>query len=106
MDYLDAVENEVVEELMPLLPQEERRDIIRLASYPEGTAGAIMTTDVAMLPETFTVGEALQELSRGAEELETIYYLYVVDDEKHLRGVVSARSCCPAWASRILRSPN
>jgi len=91
VDVLEDVDEEIVDELMRLLPQEERRDIIRLAAYRDGTAGAIMTSDVAMLPETSTVGGALEELGRQSEELETIYYLYVVDDEDHLRGVVSAR---------------
>ncbi len=91
VDVLEEVDEQIVSELMPLLPQDERRDIIRLAAHKEGTAGAIMTTEVAKLPATCTVGDALQELGRQAEELETIYYLYVVDDEDHLRGVVSAR---------------
>lgn len=91
VDVLDDADDEVVKELMQLLPQEERRDIIRLAAYREGTAGAIMTSEAALLPESFTVGDALQELGRQSEKLETIYYLYVVDDEEHLRGVVSAR---------------
>ena len=91
VDILENVPDAVVGELMPLLPQEERRDILRLAAYPEGTAGAIMTSGVAMLPESLTVGAALQELGRQSEGLETIYYLYVVDAENHLRGVVSVR---------------
>ncbi len=91
VDILEDVEQAVVDELMPLLPHEDRRDIIRLQGYPDDTAGAIMTTQVAMLPETLTVGDALKELARQSEDLETIYYLYVVDHELHLRGVVSAR---------------
>ncbi len=91
VDVLEDVDAPVVDELMKLLPQEERRDIIRLQAYPEDTAGAIMTTQVAMLPETLSVGDALKELGRQSENLETIYYLYVVDGENHLRGVVSAR---------------
>ena len=91
VDILEDVEELVVEELMPLLPREDRRDIIRLQAYPEDTAGAIMTTQVAMLPETLSVGDALKELARQSEDLETIYYLYVVDETHHLRGVVSAR---------------
>ena len=59
--------------------------------FPEGTAGAKMTTDFAKLRGGLTVGEALAELQHQAEGLETIYYLYIVDDEDHLRGVVSTR---------------
>jgi magnesium transporter len=91
VDMLDDVSEEVVDELMPLLPTEERRDILRLQQYEEDTAGAIMTTEMAKLPESLTVRQAFEELSHQAAELETIYYIYVVDERDHLRGVVSAR---------------
>ncbi|MFH1266773.1 MAG: magnesium transporter [Planctomycetota bacterium] len=96
VDLLNQVDSQVVAELMPLIPVEERRDIHRLGSYPEGTAGAEMTTEFARLREDLTVGQALEEVSRQAEELETIYYLYVVDEEDHLRGLVSARELLSA----------
>lgn len=96
VDLLQDTDEAVVREIMPLLPAEERRDILRLQAYPEGTAGAVMTTDFAKLGENLTVRAALAELSRQAEELETLYYLYVVDDTDHLRGVVSARQLVSA----------
>ncbi len=91
VDLLNQVDPAVVEATLPLVPTEERRDILRLRAYPEGTAGAVMTTEVARLSESATAGEALQELGRQAQDLETIYYVYIVDDENHLRGLVSAR---------------
>jgi magnesium transporter len=91
VDLLNSVDPEVAAELMALLQPEERRDTQRLQSYPEGTAGALMTTEVARLPESLTVRAALEQLSRIAEGLETIYYIYIVDDENHLRGAISAR---------------
>ena len=91
VDLLNDVRPEIVEELLPLLPSGDRRDILHLRSYPEGTAGAVMTTEVAMLAEELTVRDALEELQRISEDLETIYYLYIVDDNGHLRGLVSAR---------------
>lgn len=91
VDLLNEVDTEVVEQVLPLIPLEERRDILRLQAYPEGTAGSIMTTEVARLPETLTVREALDQISHMAEDLETVYYIYIVDDENHLRGLVSAR---------------
>lgn len=96
VDLLNEVDRQVVAELMPLIPVEERRDIQRLRSFPEGTAGAEMTTEFARLSEHDTVGQALEEVSRQAEELETIYYLYVVDEEDQLRGLVSARELLSA----------
>ncbi len=91
VDLLQELPGHRVDEILPLLPIEDRRDIQRLQSYPEGTAGALMTTEVAMLTENLTAHEALEELGRQASELETIYYLYVVDENKLLRGIVSTR---------------
>ena len=96
VDLLNEVDPVVVAKLMPLIPVEERRDILRLRAYPEGTAGAVMTTEFARLSENLSAGAALQEISRQAEELETIYYLYVVDEEDHLRGLVSFRQLVSA----------
>lgn len=96
VDLLQEVDPEVVKELLPLVPAEERRDILRLRAYPEGTAGAVMTTELARLSESLTVREALEEIGRQARELETIYYIYIVDDENHLRGLVSARQLVAA----------
>jgi magnesium transporter len=91
VDLLNAVDEETSEQVTALVPLDKRRDIFRLQAYPEGTAGAVMTTEVARLPESLTVRQALDELSRFAENLETIYYIYIVDGENHLRGAVSAR---------------
>jgi magnesium transporter len=91
VDLLNAVDEGTATSVMSLVPIEERRDIQRLQSYPEGTAGAMMTTDVARLPESLTVKGALEALSHIAASLETIYYIYIVDDENHLRGAISAR---------------
>jgi magnesium transporter len=91
VDLLKEVEPETVEALLPLVPPEERRDITRLSQYPEGTAGSLMTTSVARLHESLTVGEAIEEIAKQTKNHETIYYIYIVDDQSHLRGLVTAR---------------
>lgn len=91
VDLIQELDEHRVTELLALLPVADRRDIRRLQSFAEGTAGALMTTEVAKLTEGLTVREALDELSLQAERLETIYYLYVVDDDDRLRGIVSGR---------------
>ena len=91
VDLLKLVDPDAVARLLPLLPTEERRDITRLSQYPEGTAGSLMTTSVARLPESVTVGEALNELAQQTKNHETIYYIYIVDAENHLRGLITAR---------------
>jgi len=91
VDILEEMDQSIVDELLSLLSHEERRNVIRLREYPDSSAGSVMTTDVAKLEEHLTVSQALAELGHQAEELETIYYLYVVDENDHLRGVVSAK---------------
>ncbi len=91
VDLIKQLEPETVDSLLPLIPTEERRDITRLSQYPEGTAGALMTTNVARLPESLTVWQALEEIAHQARDHETIYYVYIVDAENHLRGLISAR---------------
>src|SRR3954471_11654214 len=76
VDLLHDVKADVVEELLPLLPAHERREILRLREYPEDSAGGMMTTEVAMIDEELTVRQAIDALTRAAEKLETIYYIY------------------------------
>jgi len=96
VDILKAVSPEAVEALLPHVPALDRRDILRLRSYAEGTAGSIMTTNFAKLGEGFSVRQAVEEIGRQSEELETIYYVYIVDTHDHLRGLVSARQLLSA----------
>jgi magnesium transporter len=91
VDLLQDLESDRLRQLLAGMPVHERRDFHRLSQYPEGTAGAVMTTEVAKLSESLTIREALNELGRQSDNYETIYYLYVVDDEDRLRGLVSAR---------------
>jgi magnesium transporter len=105
VDLLNEVEPALAEELVENLPKQERRETLRLQSYAEGTAGAVMTTEVAKLAETLTVSEALEQLRQRASEVETIYYLYIVDDANHLRGVLSTRNLISSLATpnKLLR---
>lgn len=91
VDLLNDVEETIVDQLMPLLPQEDRRETLRLRGFAEGTAGSVMTTEVVCLPEHLTVAEALTEISKAAQEVETVYYTYVVDENDRLLGLLSAR---------------
>ncbi|MCC5961670.1 MAG: magnesium transporter [Rhodobacteraceae bacterium] len=77
--------------LLPALAQAEREDIRRLAAYPEGTAGAAMTSDYATLAPDMTVAEAIAHLRAEAPDAETIYTAYVIDADRKLLGVISLR---------------
>ena len=73
---------------LPALTQVEREDIRRLASYPHNTAGAIMTSDHAVLTGKLSASEALQKLRQEALDQETIYRTYVIDADRRLLGSV------------------
>ncbi|MEL7498181.1 MAG: magnesium transporter [Planctomycetota bacterium] len=91
VDLLQDIDEKRRERLLQSVPIEERRDIQRLSQYPEATAGAVMTTEIAKLGEGLSIRSALEDLGRQIEDYETIYYLYIVDEEDRLRGIVSAR---------------
>ena len=90
-DLFNRLTDEQRDTLLPALAQAEREDLLRLTSYEEGTAGAIMTSDYAILPPDLTVREAIEVLRREAPDKETIYSAYVVDKARKLIGVVSLR---------------
>jgi magnesium transporter len=90
-DLFNRLSDEQRETLLPALAQAEREDLLRLTSHEEGTAGAIMTSDYAILAAELTVAQALDSLRREAPDKETIYSAYVVDAARKLIGVVSLR---------------
>lgn len=98
-DLFNRLPHEQQERLLPALAQAEREDIRKLASYPEGTAGAVMTSDYATLPPGITAREALEVLRLAAPDKETIYNAYVVDEARRLTGVVSLRDLILAEAT-------
>lgn len=100
VDLVKRMDDERQAETMPLVARADREDILRLAKYPEGTAGSIMTTDYAALPAEVTVQEALSRLRREAPNRETIYYVYVIDAHRRLLGFVSLKDLILAQPSR------
>jgi magnesium transporter len=103
VDLLKRLDDSVVESLLPLVAHADRRDIRRLLTYPEGSAGSVMTTDYASLSADISVGEAIARLRQQAPASETIYYVYVLDDQRHLLGFVSLRDLVLAKPSALVR---
>jgi magnesium transporter len=89
-----------LEQIMPLLAHAEREDIRMLAAYREGTTGAVMTSDYATLPAEITAAQALDRLRHEAPDRETIYYCYIVDNERRLIGFVSLKDLILAPAGK------
>ena len=78
-------------ELFAVMPEETVQEIRGLLRYPSDTAGGLMSTDFAALPMSMTAGEAIESIRKLHEDLEDLTYVYVVDDEERLRGVISFR---------------
>jgi magnesium transporter len=91
VDFIKKLPESETEILMPAIAQAEREDIRKLASYPEGTAGAVMTSDYAHISPEHTVAQAIEQLRREAPDAETIYYAYALDDRRRIAGIVSLK---------------
>lgn len=90
-DILADLPQTEVERLLNLMPADEAQPIRELLRYNAETAGGIMTPEVLTLSQEATVEEALVYLRQNSSHLEMVYYLYIVDEERHLVGVVSLR---------------
>jgi magnesium transporter len=91
VDLIKHIPDERRERILPGLAQAEREDIRRLAAHAEGTAGAVMTSEYALLQPDLTVAAAIDRLRAEAPDKETIYYAYVVDKNRTLIGFVSLK---------------
>ena len=91
VDILGHVPEPMHQRLLDEMTAQEVSEVRRLEQYPPDTAGGIMTTEVTALPEDLTVEQAISELRRLNEQLEQMFYVYVVDKRGHLVGVLSMR---------------
>jgi magnesium transporter len=99
VDLLKNIPEDRRQAIMPALAKAEREDIRRLSAHKEGTAGSVMTSDYATISPLFTVSQAIDRLRLEAPDKETIYYAYVVDENRKLTGFVSLKDL-------ILARPN
>src|SRR5919197_171145 len=92
------------ESLLALLDDSTRREVKGLLDYAEDEAGGLMNTRYSRLRGDMTVDEAIAYLRRDARARErTVYYVYVVDSEEHLLGVVSFRDLIVAPGDKLVR---
>ena len=90
-DFVRKLPQKTVDEILPLMAQAERNDVKRLLSFEPGTAGASMTTEYASVPINLSAGDALARVRLEAPDKETIYSIYVIDDQRHIFGVVGLK---------------
>ncbi|NLW86094.1 MAG: magnesium transporter [Planctomycetes bacterium] len=102
-DLVQRLDEKVREEILPLVARAEREDIRRLVSYEEGTAGSVMNTDYAVLTPDLTVAQATEKVRIQAPSKATIYYIYVVDNQHRLLGLVSLKKLILARPHQTVR---
>ncbi len=103
VDVLELVPAAKHDEIVAEMDAEESDEVRRLEQYPPDSAGGIMTTEVTALYEYLSVEDAIAQLRRLSEQLEQMFYVYVIDRRGHLVGVLSMRDLILAKPSRLLR---
>ncbi|MCL4685989.1 magnesium transporter [Myxococcota bacterium] len=103
-DVVQETEQEERSALLGLLDAEARREVTALLAYAEDAAGGLMSPRYARLRPEMRVDEAISYLRRQARtNLETIYYIYVLDGEQRLIGVISFRELFAALPEKTVR---
>ena len=88
VDIIREMDEEKQEEILAHIEDiEQAGDIVDLLKYDEDAAGGLMGTEMVIVKENWSMPECLREMRQQAEEMDEIYYVYVVDDEERLRGV-------------------
>lgn len=87
----DLDEEQKKEVLKEIEDSEQAGAIVDLLEYEEDSAGGIMAKELVSVNDNWTVATCLKEISRQAEEVDEIYYIYVTDDQQRLKGVLSLK---------------
>jgi Mg/Co/Ni transporter MgtE len=90
-DLLADLPKHQAEGILSEMEQDIADDVKELLALPEETAGGLMTTAFLSYSPTLTVGEALDAIRREAEDMDFAYYVYVLDENEHLLGMMSLR---------------
>ena len=88
VDLMRDLDEDKQEEILSHIEDiEQAGDIVDLLKYDENTAGGLMGTEMVVVNENWSMPECLKEMRQQAEELDEIYYVYVIDDDERLRGI-------------------
>jgi magnesium transporter len=105
-DTIQALEEEnpaQAQELLAQLDPQTRQEVRELSEYQEDQAGGLMTPEYIALRDSMSVDEVFRFLRSVAPDAEQVYYLYVIDRNEHLQGVVSLRQLVVANPSTRVR---
>lgn len=92
VDFLEEAPANLVSKVLRNTDRETRALINRFLHYPENSAGSLMTVEFVHLSKTMTAKRAMEIIRKNGLDKETIYTCYVIDDKKHLVGVLPLRT--------------
>jgi len=99
---LDELPASVAKKLINAISPEERKITNELMGYKPETAGRVMTTEFIWLGRDMTTAEALEKVRTKAQDMETVYALYVTDNSKKLEGVISLKELvCASEGTKV-----
>jgi magnesium transporter len=101
-DLLGDLSEEMAEDILKEMEEDMAEDVKELLTHPEEKAGGLMTTSFLKLPPSATVGEAMDFIRKEAEDMDFIYYLYVIDEKDRLLGMISLRELLVTTAGESL----
>jgi magnesium transporter len=102
-DLLADMPRERAQQLLQKMEEDEADDVEELLAYREDTAGGLMTTEYVAVLHTLTAAQAIDRLRQLEPDAESVYYVYVVDEEEHLLGVLSLRDLIVAKPETKIR---
>ena len=88
VDFLEEVPANVVSRVLRNTDPHTRKLINTYLNYPEDSAGSIMTNEMIVLKDSYTVAHAIEHIRQNGEDMATIYTAYVTDPSRHLRGTI------------------
>lgn len=101
-DLLGDLPGGIKQKLLGLMEIQEAEDVAELLEYAEDTAGGIMTTEFVAIHQDITAERAIQLLREIAPDAETVYYVYVVNRQTQLVGVISLRELILAAPAMLI----
>ncbi len=91
VDMLAEIAPDKKQKIIELLDAEDKSDVAELLVYEEDTAGGLMTKDYIAIKRNMTIAQAIVHLRENAPDAEIVYYVYVIDDNEKLVGIISLR---------------
>jgi len=103
-DLAKSIPESQLDAVLPLLAKKERDEIKELSSYPEGTAGSVMTTDYIAFPELLTVQQAVNRIRLEGAKKEAVSLIFILNTERKLSGYITLEDLILAKPLALLGS--